>query len=170
VSKRIVTIICLGFILVLTGCGRRETVTVCEFDDAFLPIIGWTHGSETITIEATGDYVDVVEMVVRFDLDEFLDLFDIDESEIASLWQVLMDEADLIGYVERSVYEAINAMTMELYEVNANYVVIRKITNYSEMSSADMMIYLEDYQRGDFISLELIIGNLESEGAVCVVQ
>ena len=156
---------------VLVACGsREETIMICEFDDAYLPMIGLMNGSETITIEAAEDYVVMIEEFIRFELEEFLEVFGIQAENVPMLWDELASFSDVIGHLDREVYEAIDQITVELYDVTDTYVIVRIITRYDDMSDEELEIYLDNFQRFDFISLQLVVEGIEADGGVCEVQ
>jgi len=143
----------VAMLLVLTACtGRRETTTVCLFDelhfgDEILP------GYKVVELEAIGDRINVQTERLVFDfegeedqLDEFIDFLE-----------------EMVAFI---LMATVDAITLEITAVTDTSVTLLTITDFAAMSEEELRVYLDDY---NFISLELLIEELEEDGATCTV-
>ena len=153
--KRLSVLFTVGIVLFLVACGgRTETTTRCVVDgiDFYGEILP---GSMETEIDAVGDRVTATRQRWTFDLSE-----DVEDIEISELVAILEEEIELM------LMFAVDGITSEIAAVTDTSVTWLTTTDFDAMSEEDLQSYLQGY---DFISLELTVEQLESDGATCVV-
>jgi len=144
-------------VLVLSACdGRRETVTICEVDQAIfgaeiLP------GYSIVQLDAIGDRVSIQADSIHFEIEPYLDHFHMDLEGAIEFW-------------EMTSFLMPDGLTIEV-DATDTHIIVKRITDFEEMSQVDLAaIYdLDDDVR--FISLRLTVERIEDEqGGTCQVQ
>jgi len=151
-KKLLVMIAMLFTIVLLTACGSsRETTTTCVFDslDFHGDIIP---GHTEFEFEAVGDSIKLRREKLVIDLGE--------EIYIDELVQLIEQEIEFLLLI------AVDGITSEITDVTDSTVTWVTTTDFEAMSEEDLETYLQDYH---FFSLELLVENMEEEGATCTV-
>jgi len=152
--KKLSVLIILIFIL--SACNRRETVTVCEADQAFfgedrLP------GYSTVRLEATGDRVIVQTDTIHFEIEPYLDHFHMTLEEAIEFWE-MMD------------FLMPDGLTIEV-DTTDTHIIVKTITDFEEMSQVDLAAIYDLDEGVRFISLRLTVERIEDEqDGTCQVQ
>jgi len=154
--KKLSVLIILVLVIVLSACGRRETVTICEVDEAILGADSLP-GYSTVRLEAVGDRVVIQADYIHFEIGPYLDHFHMDLEEAIEFW-------------EFTSFLMPDGLTIEVDSTDT-HLIIKSITDFEEMSQEDLAaIYgVDDNVR--FISLRLTLERIEEEqGGTCQVQ
>jgi len=152
--KKLGIVVCLGFVLVLIGCGRTETVTTCTVNQAFFgaePFPGYS----SVRLEARGNQVNVQTDTLNFEILPYLTFFNMTLGEVVEFWEVT---AEFVP----------DGMSLEV-SVTDTHIVITTVSDYTAMSRADLEAMLGQGARA--VSLEMTVDNIENlQGGVCVVE